>query len=686
MFSPGDTIGPYRIEREIGRGGMATVYLAYHQRLERPVALKLLKESLQGDTELVDRFLFEARAAARLDHVNIVAIHDAGEVDGRDYIAMEYVEGESLSEILHRVGGPLPLDFALSIVNQVGAALDYAHRRGIVHRDIKPSNILVKDNGHALLTDFGIAHAASMSSLTQAGTILGTPEYMSPEQAEGRLVDGRSDVYALAIVAYHVLSGQSPFRAETPQATLYAHVHQPLPDPRDLNPDLPQGITSVLRTAAAKDPAKRYPTSSAFTRAFGAVAQPQTQPIATPVSSHRSGIWLYVLIGFLLGFAALAIGAWVLLGGELPLVSTSTPPPISTQIVASDVLVTATATLVVLAPPPSSTPTQTATSTPTFTQTPTETPVPTTTPSPTPILPAVPRIAYVSDRSGIAQIYLANSDGTGEIQLTHEGRNEHPFWSRDGDLIFFTSDNGQGPALWSMNPDGSNQTELLFVPGAVAYSISPDGAHTAYALTTEDGYDLFLDGGPWVALSGDQSAYQWAANGSRIVFDNASGPQVIYTIAVGENTAQQLTDSGYSSWNPVWAPDSQQIAFASTRDGNAGIYTLAIADNEVLRLTPLEAWSQAPSWSPDGSSIAHVSGDADSTWSLYLMQADGSGRAQLIRFVFPEAPAVWSGSSDKLAFLLVEGDTELAVIGRDGAGFVQLTSNDAGDWGPVWEP
>lgn len=321
MLRPGDLLGPYRIDRELGRGGAAIVYLAYHQRLERPVALKVLYEHLQNDAAFAERFLFEARAAARLDHPNIVAIYDAGQIDGIDYIAMEYVEGESLAEVLRRVAGPLPLDFTLSVINQVAAALDYAHQRGVVHRDIKPSNILVRANGHALLTDFGIARAATLSTATLTGAILGTPEYMSPEQVENRPVDGRSDVYSLAIVAYTMLTGRPPFHAEAPQATLYAQVHQPLPDPRLTNPALPFVLAAVLQAGAAKASERRHSTATAFAQALSGPAvappSPPTPPTppphpSTPVQSSAANLWLYILIGFLLGLAALALTAWVL--------------------------------------------------------------------------------------------------------------------------------------------------------------------------------------------------------------------------------------------------------------------------------------------------------------------------------------------------------------------------------------
>ena len=325
MLQPGDLLGPYRIEREIGRGGMAVVFLATHQRLDRPVALKVLYEHLQQNEAFVERFLFEARAAARLDHFNIVRVHDAGRIDGVDYIAMEYVEGESLAEILQRVRGPLPLDFTLSALRQVATALDYAHARGIVHRDVKPSNILVRDNGHVLLTDFGIARAASLSAATQTETVLGTPEYMSPEQATGQQVDGRSDVYSLGVVAFHMLTGRPPYRGESAQAILHAHIHQPLPDPLLINPALSRPVAAALVAATEKDPQRRYPTASAFVQALAAALASPSTAISTPVATDSSGpsVWLYVGILFFLLLAAVSFtGYFILQSAARP-----APPP-----------------------------------------------------------------------------------------------------------------------------------------------------------------------------------------------------------------------------------------------------------------------------------------------------------------------------------------------------------------------
>ncbi len=677
MLSPGDAFGLYRIEREIGRGGMAIVYLAYHQWLERPVALKVLQPQLQEDEEVVARFLVEARAAARLEHPNIVAVYDAGVVDGVHFMAMEYIEGETLADVLGRVNGPLPRDFTLSIVNQVASALDYAHRRGVVHRDIKPSNILVQENGKALLTDFGIAHAVGLQAPEQQVAVLGTPEYMSPEQATGKQVDGRSDVYSLGIVVYHMLVGHPPFQGDTYQEILEAHVHQPLPDPRAQNPQLPSGVTEVLRRATAKDPDQRYPTAGAFSQALRHVLRDSH---AAPIiaATKKAPIWLYVLIGVLLGLAALSLVGWFILQGNAAGLPTATP--LSGETISQSPTTTSEPSGPI--PPIVATETPTATASPTLTPTQTPSPTATLTPTPTPSYP--PRIAYVSDRTGTPQIFLISSDGSNDTQLTFTGRNEHPFWSADGAFIYFISDRGHGSALWSMRADGSDQQEVLNVPGSTGYALSPNGEHVTYLQPGDGVIRLFLDGLQWAEFPGQHLSYQWSPDSQHIVIE-LSDAKIIGFMDVTSSDFNQLTDSAYASWNPGWSPDSQYVVFASTKDGNAGIYTASIIPGGMVRLTPLDSWSQAPSWSPDGALIAHIS-SSSGQWGLYVTDPVGASRRQLFTPVFSEAPAAWSSDSQQLAFVIVDEDEEIAILRRDGSSFLRLTYNDARDWDPAWEP
>jgi Tol biopolymer transport system component len=327
--------------------------------------------------------------------------------------------------------------------------------------------------------------------------------------------------------------------------------------------------------------------------------------------------------------------------------------------------------------------TPTPTGTPTATPSPTVTPSPTPSPSPTPDYP--PRIAYVSDRTGVPQIYLIRSDGTHDVQLTFEGRNEHPFWSPDGSVIYFISDRGQGPALWSMRADGSEQQEVLLVPGSTGYALSPNGEHVTYLQPGPDYVQLYLDGLLWATLPGDFVGYSWSPDSQHVVLEIGYS-KTIGLLNIASSDLIEITDRDYASWNPGWSPDGQFIVFASTKDGNAGIYTSSLIPGAPVRLTPLELWSQAPSWSPDGSLIAHITGEGSGQWGLYVVDPTGANRSALFSPVFPEAPAVWSSDSQQLAFIIQDWDDEIAIIRRDGSGFLRLTDNAARDWAPAWEP
>ncbi|MBN1137623.1 MAG: protein kinase [Anaerolineae bacterium] len=253
---------------------MAIVYKAFQPSLRRYVALKVLPDYFQADPEFVARFQREARAAAQLSHPNVVTIYDVGEQAGIHYIAMEYLEGGSLLDRLAR--GPLSPEEALQIVEQVGGALDFAHSRGLIHRDIKPGNILFSADGRPKVTDFGIARAGDTSRLTRSGTLLGTPEYMSPEQAQGRPVDHRSDLYALGVILYEMLTGRVPFQADTPHAIVYALIHQPPLPPRQLRPDLSSAMEAVLLKALAKQPNERFQTGADMTAALWTATEPSS--------------------------------------------------------------------------------------------------------------------------------------------------------------------------------------------------------------------------------------------------------------------------------------------------------------------------------------------------------------------------------------------------------------------------
>jgi serine/threonine-protein kinase len=247
----------YRVLRRIGGGGMAHVYRAEHAQLERPLVIKVLHAHLARDEEMRVRFRREAEAACQLQHPNICSIVDYGEAGDTVYIAMPFLAGGSLADVLAR-DRSVAAGAAASVTVQVAAALDYAHRRGVVHRDVKPDNILFDEDGHALVTDFGIATARFHGRLTNTGRAMGTPHYMSPEQAMGRMVDGRSDVYALGVMLYEMLLGIPPFDGADSYSVGYKHVHeQPVP-PDQVDSRTPPALNAIVMRCLAKSPTERY--------------------------------------------------------------------------------------------------------------------------------------------------------------------------------------------------------------------------------------------------------------------------------------------------------------------------------------------------------------------------------------------------------------------------------------------
>jgi serine/threonine protein kinase len=301
--------GRYEIIRLLGRGGMAAVFLAQDLVLERQVAIKVLPPDTTRDGELIVRFQREAKTAAKLDHPNIIPIHRVESEAGLVYIVMKYVSGQSLEELLDR--GPLSIPLTRHILREAALALGHAHRRHIVHRDVKPANIMLDEDGRVVLTDFGISKAVQGTThLTGTGTVIGTPQYMAPEQAKGREVDGRADQYALGMVGYRALTGELPFEGD-PQSILYQQVHEPPPSVLERRPDTPLDLRVALERALAKDSKWRFPSMEEFAASVSGerAASPRsgtTTLVSTPAkpgeqekTDDQQGPGVYVALGTL---------------------------------------------------------------------------------------------------------------------------------------------------------------------------------------------------------------------------------------------------------------------------------------------------------------------------------------------------------------------------------------------------
>ncbi|HEX2044783.1 MAG TPA: protein kinase [Gaiellaceae bacterium] len=279
----------YELEELVGEGGMSTVFRARDTVLERRVALKVLHEHHARDPEYVERFRREARAIARLAHPNIVTVIDRGQWRGRQFIVFEHVSGETLKDLVAREG-PLPVDRALSLAHQVARALAFAHDAGIVHRDVKPQNVLVDADGAAKVMDFGIARSLDPDDeLTQTGTLLGTSDYISPEQASGARVDERSDQYSLGVLLYELLTGEVPYPGPNLMAVAVRHLRDPVPSVRARRPGVPPRVDAIIGRAMAKRPTDRFPSMEAMTAALEA-SLAEARPLSVPGGDEDTGV------------------------------------------------------------------------------------------------------------------------------------------------------------------------------------------------------------------------------------------------------------------------------------------------------------------------------------------------------------------------------------------------------------
>lgn len=366
-LQPGQMLGPYRIIQQIGRGGMATVYKAYQPSMDRYVAIKILPGELAESKEFAGRFQQESRIIARLEHLHILPVFDYGENDGIAYLVMRHLEAGTLKERLE--SGPLSLSEIDRLLTQLCQALSYAHGRGVIHRDLKPANALIDEHGNLFLTDFGIAKLLEgTSNFTNTDAVMGTPAYISPEQAQGQTVDQRSDIYSLGIILYEMVTGRVPFTADTPLAVIFKHVSDPLPLPSTIKPDVPEAIEQVILKALAKQPEDRFATASEFLAAWkraytesesasraplletatmkGSALPPgkASQPTGTAVSETRSKGSSSWIIGGVISVCLLltAVGA-ILLALNWQNISSISPQPKQTISITEETLSSQTA-------------------------------------------------------------------------------------------------------------------------------------------------------------------------------------------------------------------------------------------------------------------------------------------------------------------------------------------------------
>lgn len=612
----GRQFGPYQIVAALGEGGMAAVYRAYQPGTERYVALKVLPRHFADDPEFTARFQREARILAQLQHPHILPVFDYGQAEGYSYIVMPFVPGGTLTESMQ--GQPLPLPRIRQVISQVGDALNYAHGRGLIHRDVKPSNVLIDESGNCLLTDFGLARMAEASvKLTAAGTIMGTPAYMSPEQGAGSGVDARSDIYSLGIILYEMATGRVPYRAETPVAVVFMHVSGPLPLPRSLNPDLPEAVERVILKALARNPDERYQTAedlvAALKRAIPEtpivtskprpnplhkvpsptlVAPPAGGAIAQPAPKRRMTGWAWVLTVVLLGLIAA--------GGVF--LANRTKDPFASVVA----LVRPNATASALPP------TQ-------VTQ------------------PPAALSASSSEVPGLQPtLIFAPTLPAKEL-------------SSLGPWVVFNNETG----IWGVNQDGTGLTRLtsnlsVFQQAVVA---APSGGYFAYVTGDPPPYGHVTLHIFSLPLRIDITSIPLTSDATEPVPGAERGPKTdAVEAAVGHPGEPSL----------AWSPDGKSLAFIGVMEGDtADLYKYSIDTGKVTRLTSGPSQAYAPSWSPDGKYVVHLGANTFGTGAGYAMAgawaalANGSGVISLENVNLGEGASIlgWHGTENSKFYL-----------------------------------
>ena len=533
----------YRLERELGQGGMATVYLAHDLKHDRQVALKVLRPELAAALG-AERFLREITTTAHLTHPHILPIHDSGEADGTLFYVMPYVEGESLRDRLIREP-MLPLDEALRIAQEVADALSYAHSHGVVHRDVKPENILL-EAGHAVVADFGIARALSAAGgdrLTETGLAVGTPAYMSPEQASGdRQLDGRSDIYSLGCVLFEMLSGETPYTGPTPQAILAKKLSEPLPRISVLRESVGPGLETTLNRALARTPADRWPTAAQFAESL---ATPPGVPVPTPMRRVARGRWV---VG-----AAVVVVIAVVVGLTLRL----RPLTITT----SDIRPVTSDAEVEFEPA---------------------------------ISPDGSVIAYAGGLIGSPYLVIRSATpagGGGEVRLpdTLFRQTWFPRFAADGETVRFLGCPPAGRCAWYETGKLGGAARALTVPRSATLAWSPDGARIALARRDT----LFIGTPPDTTLRPvavtratytSLNSLAWSPDGQRIAYVDGNNlwlrsanvmPTAIWVVEADGGEPRRVTSNRCQNVSPAWL-DDRHLLYVSTCDGPRGVYVVAV--------------------------------------------------------------------------------------------------------------
>jgi Tol biopolymer transport system component/tRNA A-37 threonylcarbamoyl transferase component Bud32 len=573
----GKRVGGYEIIELIGKGGMATVYRAHQLSMNRPVALKILPRQFLNDDTYMQRFEREVQIVSQLEHRGIVPVYDYGETDGQPYIVMRLMTGGALDQMLS--SGPLAIDAIARIFDQIAPALDYAHSKGVLHRDLKPSNILMDESGGAFITDFGIARIVGegKGTITTHG-VLGTPAYMSPEQAQGKPLDGRSDVYSLGVLLFEMSTGRRPFDGDTPYGVAVMHVMTPPPTPRSVNGIVSPVLEAVILRALSKSPDARHTTAGALAEqvAHAARAQPAMLDDTVPGQAASATVWSEGVQGYGIPAPAGAASAAGFNGegsaGHLPGGHPAAGQP-----------------AVAHAPVPQML-----------------TPQPLT---PQPLQPPIPsaRYAPVRRRRGPG-LWLSAAIGGG-IGCA---------------LLVLIMSAAALLILWLTRleeADGAVSTPLPAETETAALSLA-DAQSAETGPRTPPAVVIAPTRAPTATLDADV-----VGGGGRIVFaaDRGTTGFDLYLYDVAADRETRLTQSGADEIAPALSPDGTHIVYASNEDGDFELYLRTIDGETVVQLTDNPYTDRAPSWSHDGAWIVFSSAARGDDHDLRRIRPDGTG-------------------------------------------------------------
>ena len=668
----GQEIGNYQIEKLLGAGGMGEVYLARDVKLGRLVALKVLPLPFVVDGDRLSRFQREARALSALNHPNLVTIYEVGEDKGLHFIAMELVEGKTLSSFRDK----LSLKELLPIIAQVAEALGAAHQSGIIHRDVKPDNVMVRPDGYAKVLDFGLVKLTEVKSApgvtahTQLGVAMGTLAYMSPEQASGEAVDHRTDIWSLGVVLYELATGQKPFTGETRQATINAILSMPPTPVITIAPSLPLDLDRIVNKALDKDRELRYQTASDFRadlrrllREIDSSASGSASVLGAVV--RRGWVWPAVTCVLILMMAAIALSVWL------------KAKPVDWSRAAHLQLTSEHGTEFF--------------------------------PS---LAPDGKSFVYASNQNGNFDLFVQRVGGKNATPLTPNTPSDEiaPVFSPNGERIAFRSTR-EPAGVYVMEASGENVR--LVVQGCFHPSWSPDGreivcstAGHEEAPTTRNTWTSAL----WIAnvetgekrflCENDAMQPSWSPHGNRIAFwfmHPSAGRSDIGTISRNGGEIEIITKDASTNWNPVWSPDGKFLYFASDRSGNMSFWRMAI-DEETGKVQ-----GEAEAVSTPSNFNRHLSFSANGRRMIYV-QTDQQSNIQATRFDPNTEQTVgepfWITRGDRnihrpelspdgtrfVVWLSRRTQDDIAVVSRDGAQWRDLTNDKSFDRYPRWSP